>query len=108
MKKYLVLFLLLAACEDKSSTPLSAEAALSQRGKTTYMSACIACHSTDPHKDGPIGPAVFGASKALLEARIMTATYPDGYKPKRDTKAMAPLPHLKDQIDALTAFLNQP
>lgn len=103
---FIIVSLMLTACKEESSTPLSAEAQLAERGKKTYMGSCIACHNSDPHKDGPIGPAVFGSSKELLEARIMRAAYPEGYKPKRDTKAMAALPMLADQIDALTAFLN--
>ena len=31
--------------------------------------------------------------------------YPPGYTPKRSTRAMIPLPHLAEKIDALAAYL---
>lgn len=80
-------------------------AADAAKGKQIYNVNCIACHNVDPSKDGAIGPAIKGSSKALITARILSATYPKGYKPKRPTKMMPPLPHLKGSIDALAAFL---
>ncbi|MEQ1878423.1 MAG: cytochrome c, partial [Bdellovibrionia bacterium] len=73
-----------------------------------YMSACIACHNSDPKVDGILGPAIHGSSKELLEARILRAEYPTGYTPKRNSKTMVALPHLKGDIDALVAYLNSP
>jgi hypothetical protein len=40
-------------------------------------------------------------------ARILEAAYPPGYKPKRESKAMAAMPQLKVDLPALHAFLNQ-
>ena len=45
------------------------------RGKRAYMSNCIACHNTNPGLDGGLGPAVSGASRELLEARIRGTKY---------------------------------
>lgn len=75
------------------------------KGKSVFMANCIACHNMDPAKDGPVGPAIKGSSAALLEARVINAKYPDGYKPKRDTKLMPPRPDLKSSIENLAAFL---
>ena len=75
------------------------------KGKQVYMTNCIACHNVDPSKPGAIGPEVKGASKALLTARVISAGYPKGYKPKRPTKMMPPQPHLKASIADLAAFL---
>ncbi len=75
------------------------------KGKEVYMITCIACHNLEPAQDGPIGPAIKGASRALLEARVMKAAYPAGYKPKRATKIMPPYPHLAPNLDDLAAFL---
>src|SRR5688572_5702012 len=75
------------------------------RGKTTYMGTCIACHNMNPALDGAVGPAVKGASKELLEAKIMRGEYPANYTPKRTTKAMPPQPQLASTIDDLAAFL---
>jgi mono/diheme cytochrome c family protein len=79
---------------------------LVQKGKAVYQGNCIACHNADPRKPGSLGPEIFGSSKELIEARVMRAEYPPGYKPKRTTKAMAPLPQLKGELDALHAYLN--
>jgi mono/diheme cytochrome c family protein len=100
------LLLALVSCTKNKmeSKPLD----LASKGRTVYMSACIACHNGDPKQEGVLGPAVYGSSKELLAARILTATYPEGYKPKRPSKTMVALPHLKDDIDAIHAYLNAP
>ncbi len=75
------------------------------KGKQVYTVNCIACHNMNPAKDGAIGPALKGSSKALLMARVISGNYPKGYKPKRPTKMMPPMPHLKANIADLAAFL---
>jgi mono/diheme cytochrome c family protein len=62
------------------------------------MANCIACHSMNPAQDGALGPAVAGASLALLEARVLRGEYPEGYVPKRPSRVMIPLPHLEPQL----------
>ena len=74
-------------------------------GRRAYVANCTACHHLDPTKDGTIGPAVAGSPLALVEARVLRAEYPPGYTPKRDTQAMAPLPHLEKELPALAAYL---
>jgi len=99
-----------SGCTKKSSeTPSVTEmtaAQLAERGKSIYMSNCIACHNVDPSKDGSVGPAIAGSSAELVEARVMKAAYPEGYKPKRDTRVMVALPHLQKEIPALGAYLS--
>lgn len=90
----------------ESNQPLSGEDLVS-RGKQIYNLNCIACHNSDPTKDGASGPAVAFSTKELLEARIMKASYPESYKPKRDSKLMVALPHLEKEIPAIEAFLNK-
>lgn len=106
----LFLLVALSACQSdgtsQSSAP-SAEESLAARGKTVYVTVCIACHNADPHKAGSIGPAVFGASQELLEARILNASYPPGYKPQRETHTMPAFPQFKADIPALHAYLNK-
>ena len=75
------------------------------RGKQVYLSQCIACHNRDPSKNGPLGPAIKGSSRELLETRVLRGTYPPGYKPKRGSAIMKPMPQLAPAIDDLTAFL---
>ncbi len=75
------------------------------RGKQVYLSQCIACHNSDPSKNGPLGPAIKGSSRELIEARVLRAAYPPGYKPKRGSAIMKPMPQLASAIDDLTAFL---
>lgn len=103
----LLMFLILSACAKDSNLPTqTARAGDANRGRGIYLSNCAACHnSSDPSKDGPIGPAIKGSSQALLEARILTAGYPPGYEPKRKTAIMPAQPYLKSTIPHLAAFL---
>jgi hypothetical protein len=36
----------------------------------------------------------------------MKGEYPPGYQPKRTTKTMVALPHLKGEIEAIHAYVN--
>jgi mono/diheme cytochrome c family protein len=98
--------LTVAACskdsDDSSKSGKNADAA---RGRAVYLANCVACHNNDPSRDGPIGPAIKGSSKELLETRVLTTSYPPGYKPKRPTKVMPQFPFLKDEIPHLAAYL---
>lgn len=96
-----------SACETREVSAKSGGLSdLAKRGRAIYSTQCIACHNSDPHLAGALGPEVFGSSKELLEARILRAEYPAGYKPKRETHSMVPLPHLKPELDAIHAYLN--
>ena len=75
------------------------------RGRQVYLAQCTACHNSDPSKNGPLGPAVKGSSRELLEARVLRAAYPPGYKPKRGTAIMQPMPQLVSALDDLAAYL---
>lgn len=79
---------------------------LAARGREVYLAHCTACHNPDPSRIGPVGPAVKGSSRVLLEARVMRAAYPEGYTPKRTTHTMVALPDLAPELDALAAFLH--
>jgi mono/diheme cytochrome c family protein len=76
-----------------------------QRGRAVYVANCIACHNNDPSKDGPIGPAIKGSPKELLEARVLSNRYPANYTPKRPTKIMPQFPFLESEIPYLGAYL---
>ena len=101
------LFLLtLSGCGKDSGPPVkTARPADPVRGRRTYVANCTACHNSDPSKDGSIGPAIKESSQALLEARLLHASYPQGYTPKRKTKIMPAQPYLKSAIPDLAAFL---
>ncbi|MBW2382711.1 MAG: hypothetical protein JRG92_03705 [Deltaproteobacteria bacterium] len=86
------------------SAPPSPEELIA-RGRSVYMGSCTACHNINPNQDGSLGPAITGASRELVEARVLRNAYPDGYTPKRTTTLMVALPYLENDIDALTAFL---
>lgn len=75
------------------------------RGRQAWMGTCIACHNIDPKLDGAVGPAVKGASRELIESKVLRGEYPAGYKPKRTTKVMPPQPAVAPSIDDLAAFL---
>jgi len=85
--------------EDASLSPLA------QEGKRIYLNVCIACHNGNPNRDGSPGPAIAGASRELLEARVIRGEYPPGYTPKRSTAAMPRMEFLADKIDAFAAYL---
>jgi mono/diheme cytochrome c family protein len=91
--------LALAACGRE---PLSPEA---ERGRQVYLSQCTACHAFDPSQPGPVGPELKGASRELLEAKVLRGTYPPGYTPKRPTAVMPPQPQLAADLPAVAEFL---
>ncbi len=76
-----------------------------ERGRRMYMANCEVCHNPDPRQPGAAGPEIAGASRELLEARVVHGTYPPGYKPKRTTQAMLALPQLASSIEDLVAYL---
>jgi mono/diheme cytochrome c family protein len=76
-----------------------------ERGRRVYLAQCIACHNADPSKDGAVGPPVKGASRELLEAKVVKGAYPPGYAPKRRTAIMPPQPALARDISDLATFL---
>ena len=93
----------LAACGEQGP-PLSEQA---QRGRSTYVANCTACHAMDPTGAGALGPDIAGSSRELIEARVLRAQYPPGYTPKRASVAMVALPHLANRIDDLYAYLSE-
>jgi mono/diheme cytochrome c family protein len=88
-----------SGCGQESLSPSAA------RGRQVYLAQCIACHAMDPAKPGPVGPPVKGASRELLEVKVLKGAYPPGYKPKRPTAIMPPQPQIAPDIDALADFL---
>ena len=93
-----------AGC-SKDSDQTSEKSPDWQRGRAVYLANCVACHGNDPSKDGPIGPAIAGSSRELLEGRVLSTSYPPNYKPKRPTKVMPQFPFLKEEIPYLAAYL---
>lgn len=98
--------LMFTACSKESdqSSPAAKDPDW-QRGRAIFVANCVACHNNDPSKDGPIGPAIKGSSKELIEARVLGNGYPPNYKPKRSTKVMPQFPFLKSEIPYLAAYL---
>jgi mono/diheme cytochrome c family protein len=94
----------LAAC-GQEQTPAPVAGGDPAVGRQVYLAQCTACHGPDPAVDGTLGPAVKGATRALLEARLLQGTYPPGYTPKRDTRVMQPMPGLAANVDDLAAYL---
>ena len=91
---------------EQPESPVDIALELTERGRKVYSAQCIACHARNPAQDGSLGPSVLGSSRELLEARIVYGKYPEGYTPKKKTGVMPVLPHLKNEIDALHAYLN--
>jgi mono/diheme cytochrome c family protein len=98
--------LALSACATSDSAPAATGGPGDPaRGRVVYATQCTACHNTDPAVAGALGPEVKGASRELIEARVLRASYPPGYTPKRTTTQMVPMPHLATNIDDLVAYL---
>jgi mono/diheme cytochrome c family protein len=100
----------LVACGEKSQNTGGVAATGPgdpERGRRIYMTVCISCHNPDPSKDGPIGPAIQGSSRELIEARVLHQAYPPGYTPKRKTALMPKQPQLAKNVPDLAAFLNR-
>ena len=76
-----------------------------ERGRQVYVTQCTSCHSGDPAQNGPLGPAVKGSTRELLEARLLRGAYPPGYTPKRPTAVMVPIPAVAPEIAALAEYL---
>jgi len=102
--------LLVVGCTKSAPTapaqPEDPKAALIARGRSVYQTNCTACHAPDPTKPGALGPEIAHSSQELVEARVLRVEYPKDYKPKRTSHLMTALPQLKDDIPALTAYLN--
>jgi mono/diheme cytochrome c family protein len=75
------------------------------RGKKIYRNICVVCHNADPNQAGPLGPAIAGASRELLEARLLRGEYPPGYTPQRNTQQMPRFEFLEPNLDDIAAFL---
>ena len=105
---YLVLAfsLVLQGCGEDSKPSGTAADGDASRGRAVYLLQCAAaCHATDPAKNGPLGPAIKGSSRALLEAKVLRGSYPPGYAPKRTTVVMPRQAQLGPAIPDLDAFL---
>ncbi len=103
---FLLVFLLHGCGNDSGAPAQTARAGDPARGRGIYLANCTACHNSDPSRDGSVGPAIKGSSLELIEARVLRASYPPGYTPKRQTKLMPAQPYLKSAIPDLAAFLN--
>jgi mono/diheme cytochrome c family protein len=96
---WLALAVTVGGCSDAGLSPVA------ERGRQTYLANCVACHNTDPTQPGPVGPALKGSPRELLEAKVLNGTYPPGYTPKRPTKVMVPIPTVAPEIAALAEYL---
>jgi mono/diheme cytochrome c family protein len=96
---WLALAVTVVGCSDTGLSPVA------ERGRQTYLANCVACHNTDPTQPGPVGPALKGSPRELLEAKVLNGTYPPGYTPKRPTKVMVPIPTVAPEIAALAEYL---
>ena len=116
----LLLIMLISSCEKKSIKQEEAESEPDQKklnntiasttdiekGMMAYFANCVSCHNNNPKKPGSIGPEVYGASIDVLTQKIVFGKYPENYSPKRTSKIMPLMPHLKKEISNLHAFIN--
>ncbi len=116
----LLLIMLISSCEKKSIKQEEAESEPDQKklnntiasttdiekGRMAYFANCVSCHNNNPKKPGSIGPEVYGASIDVLTQKIVFGKYPENYSPKKTSKIMPLMPHLKKEISNLHAFIN--
>ena len=116
----LLLIILISSCEKKSIKQEEAESEPDQKklnnnialttdiekGRMVYFANCVSCHNNNPKKPGSIGPEVYGASIDVLTQKIVFGKYPENYSPKKTSKIMPLMPHLKKEISNLHAFIN--
>ena len=88
-----------ACASEESGDPAVA------RGEKIYRNICVVCHNADPNQAGPLGPANAGASRELLEAKLLRGEYPAGYTPQRNTQQMPRFEFLEPNLDDIAAFL---
>jgi mono/diheme cytochrome c family protein len=100
-----VVLMLATSCGEKPSESTGPDPT---RGRRLYIATCIVCHNMDPSQPGSLGPAIKGASEALLVAKVLHKRYPANYTPQRPTIAMPTYPQLKNRIPDIAAFLAQP
>jgi len=114
----LLLIMIVSNCEKKSIEQEEADAVQKklnntvalktniEAGKMVYFANCVSCHNNNPKKPGSIGPEVYGVSIDVLTQKLVSGKYPENYRPKRTSKIMPSMPHLKKEILNLHAFIN--
>ena len=102
---FVVILAMMAAVVWPNEARQTVKAPDRERGRAVYNDNCTACHNSDPSKDGPLGPALKGSSRALLEYRVPARAYPPGYKPKRNSRLMPAFPSLKSEVPYLADYL---
>jgi len=79
------------------------------RGRRLYLANCLQCHNRDPGIKGSIGPEMTDAPLVVMTSKVMTGKYPEvlpeGFIPKRKTRAMRPIPKLKEEIPAIWKYV---
>lgn len=96
----------LGSCQKNEAYSTSSLSEIESRGKSVYLANCIACHHINPSLAGSIGPVIEGSSLELLTHKVLTRDYPQGYTPKRNSDVMPSFAHLKNDVEALHAYLN--
>jgi len=107
---FAALVMVAIACSEGSNAPADGDtpqAAAIQRGRKIYENVCIACHNGDPTHPGSLGPQVAGASRELIEAKVLRGAYPPGYTPVRPGQTMPKYEYLADRLDDVVAYLQQ-
>lgn len=96
MKKLLIL-MILVSCSDKTMPTMHVEA--------IYKNQCMQCHNANPNKAGSIGPDLVSTPKEAFISKVTTGKYPEGYTPKRRTKAMPVFKKYQNDIESLYDYI---
>lgn len=90
---------------DLTAERQEAYKASNKRGEQVFRQRCMACHG-NPKQGGSMCPPNYGSSEELLRLKVLEGKYPDGYKPKKNTRVMPRFPYLREDIKDLHEYLN--
>lgn len=97
MSKKLLILMILVSCSDKTISTMHVEA--------IYKNQCMQCHNANPNKVGSIGPDLVSTPKEAFIMKVVEGKYPEGYTPKRKTKAMPVFKKYKNDVEALYNYI---
>ncbi len=94
--KILIILTILTACSDT---------VIVDKSEAIYKNNCMQCHNANPNKAGSIGPDLVSTPKEAFIMKVVEGKYPEGYTPKRKTKAMPVFKKYKNDVEALYNYV---
>ena len=101
----IILIFCLASFNANPSTRIPTDQVSIQEGKRVYLTTCVTCHNSNPHKPGSIGPDLYTTPREVFQSKVPSGLYPKGYTPKRKTRVMPKFKHLTNKVDAIYNYI---